>query len=82
MSEKRRITRRMKITNDYHQHIGTVDAVEGSAIRLIKSDAMDGKPRFLRLKDVERIENNCIFLKKTAIIPTGLGYHRQTSAQT
>lgn len=73
MFEKFRISEHMEVTNNYGQHVGTVDAVEGDTIKLTKSDSMDDMHHYLRLQDIDRIEDNRVYLKDNAIIPTGLG---------
>lgn len=73
MFEKLRIKEHMEVTNDYGQHVGTVDDVEDDKIKLTKSDSMDEMHHYLRIEDVDRVEDNRIYLKKDAIIPTGLG---------
>ena len=51
---------------------GTVDAVENDAIKLTKSDSMDDMHHFLSLDDVEKIDDNRVYLKEGARIPSGL----------
>ena len=73
MFEKLRIKEHMEVANSQGLHVGTVDEVEGDAIKLTKSDSADDMHHFLSLDDVERIEDNRIYLKETARIPAGLG---------
>ena len=73
MFEKIRIKEHMEIADAQGQHVGTVDEVEGDAIKLTKSDSADSMHHFLALDDVEKIDDNRIYLKETARIPAGLG---------
>ncbi len=73
MFEKLRINEHMEVTNYEGQHVGTVDAVQDDAIKLTKSDSGDDMHHFLSLEDVEKIEDNRVYLKKNARIPAGLG---------
>ena len=73
MFEKLRIKEHMEVANSDGQHVGTVDAVQDDAIKLTKSDSSDSMHHFLSLEDVEKIDDNRIYLKKGARIPKGLG---------
>ena len=73
MFEKLRIKEHMEVTNNEGLHVGTVDAVENDAIKLTKSDSSDQMHHFLSLDDVEKIDDNRIYLKENARIPEGLG---------
>ena len=73
MFEKIRIKEHMEITDSKGQHVGTVDDVEGDNIKLTKSDSGDDMHHFLPLDDVEKIDDNRIYLKEGARIPAGLG---------
>ncbi|MEP0028477.1 DUF2171 domain-containing protein [Qipengyuania citrea] len=42
-------------------------------MKLTKSDSADSMHHFLALGDVEKIDDNRIYLKETARIPEGLG---------
>jgi len=72
MFEKIRIKEHMEIANAHGQHIGTVDAVEGDNIKLTKSDSSDNMHHLIPVDDVEKIDDNRIYLKSTARIPAGL----------
>lgn len=49
------------------QKIGTVDHMEGAnLIKLKKSDSDDGRHHFIPLNWVERMDENAIYLNKTA----------------
>lgn len=73
MFEKIRIREHMEVTNFEGEHVGTVDAVQDDAIKLTKSDSMDDMHHFLSLDDVEKIDDNRVYLKEGARIPSGLG---------
>ena len=73
MFEKLRIKEHMEVANSQGLHVGTVDEVEGDAIKLTKSDSADDMHHFLSLDDVEKIDDNRIYLKEGARIPEGLG---------
>ena len=73
MFEKLRIKEHMEVANAEGLHVGTVDAVKDDAIKLTKSDSADNIHHFLSLDDIDRIEDNRIYLKESARIPQGLG---------
>ena len=73
MFEKLRIKEHMEVANAEGLHIGTVDKVENDNIKLTKSDSGDDMHHFLSLEDVEKIDDNRIYMKKGARIPEGLG---------
>ena len=73
MFEKIRIKEHMEVADCKGIHVGTVDEVEGDAIKLTKSDSSDDIHHFLSMDDVEKIDDNRIYLKETARIPEGLG---------
>ena len=73
MFEKLRIKEHMEVTDCRGQHVGTVDGVQDDAIKLTKSDSADSMHHFLSLDDVEKIDDNRIYLKEGARIPEGLG---------
>nr|WP_137677289.1 DUF2171 domain-containing protein [Parerythrobacter lutipelagi] len=73
MFEKLRIKEHMEVTNSKGEHVGTVDAVQDEAIKLTKSDSMDDMHHFIALSDVDRLDDNRIYLKEDARIPEGLG---------
>ncbi len=73
MFEKLRIKEHMEVTNFEGLHVGTVDEVKDDAIKLTQSDSADSIHHFLSLEDVEKIDDNRIYLKKGARIPAGLG---------
>lgn len=73
MFEKLRIKEHMEVADCNGQHVGTVDHVQDDAIKLTKSDSSDDIHHFLSLEDVEKIDDNRIYLKESARIPAGLG---------
>ena len=72
MFEKFRIKEHMEVADASGQHIGTVDDVEGDRIKLTKSDAGDNMHHFLSMDDVEKLDDNRVYLKEGARIPEGL----------
>ena len=72
MFEKLRIKEHMEVTNYEGQHVGTVDEVKDDAIKLTKSDSADDMHHFLSLDDVDKIDDNRVYLKQTARIPQGV----------
>lgn len=73
MFEKLRIKEHMEVADSTGQHVGTVDEVKDDAIKLTKSDSSDDMHHFLSLEDVEKIDDNRIYLKQDARVPQGLG---------
>ncbi|WP_066556156.1 DUF2171 domain-containing protein [Croceicoccus bisphenolivorans] len=73
MFEKLRIKEHMEVTDSTGQHVGTVDEVEGERIKLTRTDSSDNMHHFLKLEDVDRIDDNRIYLKQDAMIPEGVG---------
>lgn len=73
MFEKIRIKEHMEIANSKGEHIGTVDHVQDDAIKLTKSDSSDDIHHFLKIDDIDKIDDNRIYMKETAHIPAGLG---------
>ena len=73
MFEKLRIKEHMEVADCKGIHVGTVDEVEGDAIKLTKSDSSDDIHHFLSMDDVEKIDDNRIYLKESARIPAGRG---------
>ncbi|WP_128891195.1 DUF2171 domain-containing protein [Erythrobacter sp. HKB08] len=73
MFEKLRIKEHMEVANSEGEHVGTVDAVQDDNIKLTKSDSADDMHHFLSMNDVDRIDDNRIYLKSDAHVPEGLG---------
>ena len=72
MFEKLRIKEHMEVTNFEGQHLGTVDDVDGDKIKLTRSDSSDNMHHYMPLDSVDRIDDNRVYLKQGATIPTGL----------
>lgn len=79
MFEKIRIKEHMEIADSAGQHVGTVDEVEGDAIKLTKSDSSDDMHHFIALDSVEKIDDNRIYLKEGTRLPDGLGNKATTA---
>ncbi|MBX7494901.1 DUF2171 domain-containing protein [Qipengyuania sp. 6B39] len=73
MFERIRIKEHMEVVDFKGRHVGTVDEVKDDAIKLTKSDSADDMHHFLKLDDVEKIDDNRIYLTEGARIPEGLG---------
>ncbi len=73
MFEKLRIKEHMEVTNYNGDHVGTVDEVKDDTIKLTKSDSADSMHHLLSLEDVEKIDDNRVYLKQSARIPADLG---------
>tara|TARA_Y100001963_G_scaffold136251_1_gene198717 strand:- start:124 stop:378 length:255 start_codon:yes stop_codon:yes gene_type:complete len=73
MLEKLRIKEHMEVTDADGEHVGTVDKVEDEKIKLTKTDSSDEQHHYLDLDDVDRLEDNRVYLKKGANIPGGSG---------
>ena len=73
MFEKLRIKEHMEIVDTQGMHVGTVDKVQDDAIKLTKSDSADDIHHFVSLDDVDRLDDNRVYLKEGARIPEGLG---------
>lgn len=65
MFEKLRIKEHMEIAGSDGEHVGTVDKVEGEQITLTKTDSVDHQHHFIALDQIDRIEDNRIYLKAT-----------------
>lgn len=75
MFEKLRIHEHMEVTTFTGQHVGTVDEVKGDQIKLTRTDSSDGAHHYLALENVEKIDDNRIYLKEGTPIPMGAGAH-------
>ncbi len=73
MFEKLRIKEHMEIVDSRGLHVGTVDEVDGDNIKLTKTDSADQMHHFLSLNDLDRIDDNRVYLKEGARVPEGLG---------
>ena len=75
MFEKLRIHEHMEVATSTGQHIGTVDEVQGDQIKLTRSDGSDGAHHYVALENVDRIDDNRVYLKQGTPIPMGAGAH-------
>ena len=66
MFEKLRIREHMEVADSAGNHIGTVDSTDGDLIKLTRSDSGDGQHHTLSFEDVDRIEDNRVWLKAGA----------------
>lgn len=73
MFEKLRIKEHMEVVDARGLHVGTVDEVDGDTIKLTKTDSADQMHHFLSMNDMDRIDDNRVYLKEGARIPEGLG---------
>lgn len=73
MFEKLRIKEHMEVVDARGLHVGTVDEVDGDNIKLTKTDSADQMHHFLSMNDMDRIDDNRVYLKEGARIPEGLG---------
>ena len=73
MFDKLRIKEHMEVTDFNGQHVGTVDEIEGDQIKLTKSDSTDGTHNFIPVDQVEKIDDNRVYLKQGTRIPAGVG---------
>ena len=71
MFEKMRIKEHMEVADCNGRHIGTVDEVEGDRIKLTRSDSSDNTHHYLDVAQVERIDDNRVYLKQGTPLPTG-----------
>ena len=56
MIDASQVQEHMEIVGSCGNHVGTVDKVEGSRIKLTKNDSMDGKHHYLPLSAVASVE--------------------------
>lgn len=73
MFEKLRIKEHMEVADFAGKHVGTVDEVEDERIKLTRSDSSDSAHHYIALDQVEKIEDNRVYLKQGTPIPMGLG---------
>jgi hypothetical protein len=73
MFEKLRIREHMEVTDHTGQHVGTIDEVKDDQIKLTRSDSSDGAHHFIAFDNVDRIEDNRVYLKQGSPIPSGAG---------
>ncbi|WP_232494966.1 DUF2171 domain-containing protein [Novosphingobium kaempferiae] len=73
MFEKLRIREHMEVTTSTGQHVGTVDDVKDDQIKLTRSDSSDGAHHYIAFENVDKIEDNRVYLKQGTPIPMGVG---------
>lgn len=73
MFEKLRIKEHMEVADNSGQHVGTVDEIVDDRIKLTKSDSTDGAHHFIAVGQVDRIDDNRIYLKAGTPVPLGVG---------
>ncbi len=72
MFEKMKIKEHMEVADAKGNHVGTVDEIKDDSIKLTKSDSPDSMHHFLLIDDVDKIDDNRIYLKEEARIPAEL----------
>jgi hypothetical protein len=72
MFEKLRIKEHMEVADNSGQHIGTVDDVVDDRIKLTKTDSADHAHHFIAIDQVDRIDDNRIYLKAGTPVPMGM----------
>ncbi|KQM21403.1 DUF2171 domain-containing protein [Novosphingobium sp. Leaf2] len=73
MFEKLRIHEHMEVATSTGEHVGTVDHVKDDQIKLTRTDSSDGAHHYIALDNVEKIDDNRIYLKQGTPIPMGAG---------
>jgi hypothetical protein len=63
----------MEVADNSGQHVGTVDDVVDDRIKLTKTDSADGSHHFINMDQVDRIEDNRVYLKAGTPVPMGMG---------
>ena len=61
--DEAKIAEHMEIVGSCGHHVGTVDHVEGDMIKLTKSDAADGRHKYLSMSEVAKVENGKVMTK-------------------
>lgn len=73
MLEKLRIHEHMEVTTESGQHVGTVDEIKDDKIKLTRTDSSDGAHHYVALDNVEKVDDNRVYLKQGTPIPMGAG---------
>lgn len=73
MFEKLRIHQHMEVSTSTGQHVGTVDEVKDDQIKLTRTDSSDGAHHYLSMENVDKIDENRVYLKEGTVIPMGAG---------
>lgn len=66
MFDKMRIKEHMEVTGSDGQHVGIVDHVQDDRIKLTRTDSDDGQHHFIPLDQMDRVEDNRLYLKVDA----------------
>jgi len=66
MAELEQIPDHATILDSNGEHVGTVDHVEGTRIKLTRTDSDDGKHHYIDGNLVERVEGDVVHLNATA----------------
>lgn len=66
MDTNMNISEHMEVVGSDGMHVGTVDKVEGSQIKLTKDDSPDGKHHLIPVNDVDSVKQNRVMLAQTA----------------
>ena len=72
MFDKLRIKEHMEVTDSNGRHLGIVDEVEDERIKLTRNDSADSLHHFIPLDQMDRVDDNRLYLKEGARIPEGL----------
>ncbi|WP_404482809.1 DUF2171 domain-containing protein [Novosphingobium sp. BL-52-GroH] len=73
MFEKLRIREHMEVATSTGQHVGTVDDVKDDQIKLTRTDSSDGAHHYIAIENVDKIDDNRVYLKEGTPIPMGVG---------
>jgi len=73
MLEKLRIRQHMEVSDWNGQHVGTVDEVKDDQLKLTRTDSSDGAHHFIAMENVDKIDDNRVYLKQGTPIPMGAG---------
>lgn len=73
MFEKLRIREHMEVATSTGQHVGTVDDVKDDQIKLTRTDSSDGAHHYIAFENVDKIDDNRVYLKQGTPIPMGVG---------
>jgi hypothetical protein len=79
MFDKMRIKEHMEVADCKGRHLGTVDEVTDDRIKLTKNDSSDSMHHFLPIDQVDKVDDNRVYLKEGAAIPAGLMQTRETA---
>lgn len=73
MFEKLRIREHMEVATSTGQHVGTVDDVKDDQIKLTRTDSADGEHHYIAIENVDKIDDNRVYLKEGTPVPMGAG---------